>query len=94
MSRFVTLVFSFLFVVLIAACSSKNDGSLLVLEGDGFRTCSELHIEWEMADQLSKENVSARKRWILQLLREKDCRLQTSQIQNFNFTLVSVAEHG
>ena len=87
MSRFVTRVISFLFVVLIAACSSKNDGSVLVLEGDGFRTCSELHIEWEMADQLSKENVSARKRWILQLLREKDCRLPNQPNPKFQFHL-------
>ena len=87
MSRFVTRVISFLFVVLIAACSSKNDGSLLVLEGDGFRTCSELHIEWEMANQLSKENVSARKRWILQLLREKDCRLPNQPNPKFQFHL-------
>ena len=87
MSRFVTCVISFLVVVLIAACSSKNDGSLLVLEGDGFRTCSELHIEWEMADQLSKENVSARKRWILQLLREKDCRLPNQPNPKFQFHL-------
>ena len=87
MSRFVTLVISFLAVVLIAACSSKNDGSLLVLEGDGVRTCSELHIEWEMANQLSKENVSARKRWILQLLREKDCRLPNQPNPKFRFHL-------
>ena len=87
MTRFVTRVISFLFVVLIAACSSKNDGSLLVLEGDGVRTCSELHIEWEMANQLSKENVSARKRWILQLLREKDCRLPNQPNPKFQFHL-------
>ena len=87
MTRFVTRVISFLFVVLIAACSSKNNGSLLVLEGDSVKTCSELHIEWEMADQLSKENVSARKRWILQLLHEKNCRLPNQPNPKFQFHL-------
>ena len=87
MSRFVTRVILFFFVVLIAACSSKNDGSLLVLEGDDVKTCSELHTEWEMADQLSKKNVSARKRWILQLLREKDCRLPNQPNPKFQFHL-------
>lgn len=62
MCRFVTSVILSLFMVFSAACSFKNDGSLLVLEGDGDRTCSELHIEWDKADQLSKENVEARKR--------------------------------
>ncbi len=87
MSRLVTRVISFLFVVFIAACSSKNDGSLLVLEGDSVRTCSELHIEWDIATQLSKENVNARKRWILQLLREKDCRLPNQPNPKFKFHL-------
>ena len=59
----------FLVVVFVAACSFKNDGSLWVLEGDCDKNCSELHIEWEKADELSRENVEARKRWILQLLR-------------------------
>ena len=87
MSRFVTRVTSFTFVVFIAACSFKNDRSLLVLEGDGDRTCSELHVEWEKAHQLSRENVDARKRWILQLLREKDCRSPNQSVPKFQFYL-------
>ena len=78
---------SFLIVISMAACSFKNDGSLLVLEGDGDRNCSELHIEWKKADVLSRENVEARKRWILQLLREKDCRLPKQPNPKFQFHL-------
>ena len=77
----------FLVVVFVAACSFKNDGSLLVLEGDGDRTCSELYSEWDKADNLSRENVEARKRWILQLLREKDCRLPSQPNPKFQFHL-------
>ena len=87
MSRFVTRVISFFFMAFVAACSFKNDGSLLVLEGDGDRTCSELHVELEKADQLSRENVDARKRWILQLLREKDCRSTHQPTPKFQFHL-------
>ena len=77
----------FLIVVFVAACSFKNDRSLLVLEGDGDRTCYELHVELEKADQLSTENVDARKRWILQLLREKDCRSTHQPTPKFQFHL-------
>ena len=84
---FATRVISVLVVVFIAACSFENDVSLLMREGDGDRTCSELHIEWEKADNLSKENVEARKRWILQLLREKDCRLPNQPNPKFQFHL-------
>ena len=87
MCRFVTRVILSLFMVFSTACSFKNDGSLLVLEGDGDRTCSELQIEWEKADQLSRENVEARKRWILQLLRKKDCRLPNQPNSKFQFHL-------
>ena len=87
MRWYVNHVSLFLIVVFVAACSFKNDGSLLVLEGDGDRNCSELQIEWEKANQLSRENVEARKRWILQLLREKDCRLPNQPDPKFQFHL-------
>ena len=77
----------FLIVMFTAACSFKNDGSLLVLEGDGDKTCSELHIEWEKANRLSRENIEARKRWILKLMREKDCRLPNQPNPKFQFHL-------
>ena len=77
----------FLIVMFTAACSFKNDGSLLVLEGDGDKTCSELHIEWEKANRLSRENIEARKRWILKLMREKDCRFPIQPNPKFQFHL-------
>ena len=69
------------------ACSYVNDGALLVLEGDENKTCSELHAEYESADQLSEGNIDARRRWLLQLMRDGDCRLPKQIDTQFNFHL-------
>ena len=79
--------FSFLTLLGASACSYQNDGSLLVLEGDEKKTCSELHAEYETADLLSKENIDARRRWLLQLIRDGDCRLPKQIDPKFNFHL-------
>ena len=82
-----SLFFSFLTLLGASACSYQNDGSLLVLEGDEKKTCSELHAEYEDADRLSEENIDARKRWLLQLMRDGDCRLPKQTDTKFNFHL-------
>ena len=82
-----SLFFSFLTLLGASACSYQNDGSLLVLEGDEKKTCSELHAEYESAGRLSKENMDARRRWILQLMRDGDCRLPKQIDPKFNFYL-------
>jgi len=69
------------------ACSYINDGALLVLEGDEKKTCSELHAEYERADHLSEENIDARRRWLLQLMHDGDCRLPKQIDTQFNFHL-------
>ena len=74
-------------LLLGSACSHQNVGSLLVLEGDERKTCSELHAEYESADRLSEENVDPRKRWLLQLMRDGDCRLPKQTDTKFNFHL-------
>ena len=71
----------------LGACAYQDDGALLVLEGDEERTCSELHAEYEGADHLSEENVDARRRWLLQLMRQKDCRLPRQPDPKFKFNL-------
>ena len=70
-----------------SACRHQNEGSILVLEGDEKKTCSELHAEYEDADRLSEENIDARKRWLLQLMRDGDCRLPKQTDTKFNFHL-------
>jgi len=80
-------LFAFLTLLFASACSHQNDGSLLVLEGDEKKTCSELHAEYERADQLSEENIEPRKRWLLQLMRDGDCRLPKQTDTKFNFHL-------
>ena len=80
LSAFLTLLFA-------SACSHQNDGSLLVLEGDEKKTCSEMHAEYESADRLSEENIDPRKRWLLQLMRDGDCRLPKQTDMKFNFHL-------
>ena len=80
LSAFLTLLFT-------AACSHKNDGSLLVLEGDEKKTCSEMHAEYESADRLSEENIDPRKLWLLQLMRDGDCRLPIQTDMKFDFRL-------
>ena len=82
-----SLFFSFLTLLGASACSYQNDGSLLILEGDKKKTCSELHAEYESAGRLSKENMDARRRWILQLKRDGDCRLSKQIDPKFNFYL-------
>ena len=80
-------LFAFLTLLLASACSHQNDGSLLVLEGDEKKTCSEMHAEYESADRLSEENIDPRKRWLLQLMRDGDCRLPKQTDTKFNFHL-------
>ena len=70
-----------------SACRHQNEGSILVLEGDEKKTCSELHTEYEDADRLSEENIDARKRWLLQIMRNGDCRLPKQTDPKFNFYL-------
>ena len=77
MRRIVNCLSLFLIVMFTAACNFKNDGSLLVLEGDGDRNCSELHIEWEKANQLSKENIE-----VLNYLKTRG--IDEKAIKNFN----------
>ena len=73
--------------VWLGACAYQDDGALLVLEGDEDQTCSELHAEYDSADQLSEENMDARRRWLLQLMRQKDCRLPRQPDPRFKFNL-------
>ena len=81
-------LFAFLTLLFASACSHQNDGSLMVLEGDEKKTCSELHAEYESADRLSEENIDPRKRWLLQLMRDGDCRLPKQTDTKFNFHLI------
>ena len=80
-------LFAFLTLLFATACSYQNDGSLLVLEGDEKKTCSELHAKYESAGRLSKENMDARRRWLLQLMRGGDCRLPKQLDPKLNFHL-------
>ena len=80
-------LFAFLTLLFASACSHQNDGSLLVLEGDEKKTCSELHAEYEVADRLSEKNIDPRKRWLLQLMRGGDCRLPKQADTKLNFHL-------
>mgnify|MGYP005731899809 CR=1 FL=1 len=80
-------LFAFLTLLGTSACTHQNEDSILVLEGDEKKTCSELHTEYEDADRLSKVNIDARKRWILQLMHNFDCRLPKQTDPKFNFYL-------
>ena len=80
-------LFAFLTLLVASACTHQNEGSILVLEGDEKKTCSELHTDYEDADRLSEENIDARKRWLLQLMRDGDCRLPKQTDPKFNFHL-------
>ena len=64
-----------------------DEGSLLVLEGDENKTCSELHAAYELAGQMSEENIQSRRRWLVQLMRDGDCRLPKHTNMKFNFYL-------
>ncbi len=79
--------YSFLILLGASACSYQNDGPLLVLDGDEKKTCTELHAEYESAGQLSEENIDARRRWLLQLIRDGDCRLPKQIDTKLNFLL-------
>jgi len=78
---------AFLIMLGIAACAPHNDGPLLVLDGDEEKSCSELHAEYESAEQLSEQNIDARRRWLRQLLRQGDCRLPWRRDAEFKFHL-------
>ena len=80
-------LFAFLTLLFATACSHQNDRSLLVLEGDEKKTCSELHAEYESADWLSEVNIDPRKRWLLQIMRDGDCRMPKQIDTKFNFHL-------
>ena len=80
-------LFAFFTLLGASACTDQNEGSILVLEGDEKKTCSELHTEYKDADRLSEENIDARKRWLLQLMRNFDCRLPKQTDPKFNFYL-------
>ena len=80
-------LFAFLTLLFASACSHQNNGSLLVLEGDEKKTCSELHADYEIADRLSEENIDPRKRWLLKLMRDGDCCLPIQADTKFNFHL-------
>ena len=80
-------LFAFLTLLFASACSHQNDGSLLVLEGDDKKTCSELHADYESADRLSEENIDPRKRWLLLLMRDGGCRLPKQTDTKFNVQL-------
>ena len=80
-------LFAFLTLLGASACTHQNEDSILVLEGDEKKTCSELHAEYESAGRLSKEHMDARRRWILQLMRDGDCRLPKQIGPKFNFYL-------
>ena len=80
-------LFAFLTLLGASACTHQNEDSILVLEGDEKKTCSELHAEYGYADRLSEENISARKRWLLRLMRDGDCRLPKQSGPKFNFHL-------
>jgi hypothetical protein len=76
-------------VLLLAnnACKHANDGSLLVHEGDEHRSCADLLEEHRKADYLSGENVEARKLWIIQLMRERDCQVPMGVKPSIRFSL-------
>ena len=80
-------LFAFLTLLGASACTHQNEDSILVLEGDEKKTCSELHAEYGYADRLSEENINARKRWLLRLMRDGDCRLPKQSGPKFNFHL-------
>ena len=74
-------------LICMSACSHQNDGSFLVLEGDESKTCLELHTAYELAAQMSKENIPLRRRWLVQLMRDGGCRLPQQTDMKFNFHL-------
>lgn len=55
------------------ACATDDGKSLLVAEGDDSLSCSALHQAHADAGRLG-DNAPARRRWMAQLISEKDCR--------------------
>ena len=80
-------LFALVLLICMSACSHQNEGSLLVLEGDENKTCSELHAAYELAGQMSEENIQSRRRWLVQLIRDGDCQLHKQSNMRFNFNL-------
>ena len=80
-------LFALLILICMSACSHQKEGSFLVLDGDENKTCSELHAAYELAGQMSEENIQSRRRWLVQLMRDGDCRLPKHTNMKFNFYL-------
>jgi len=57
----------------VCACATDDGKSLLVAEGDDTLSCSALHQAHADAGMLG-DNAPARRRWLAQLISEKDCR--------------------
>jgi len=57
----------------LCACATDDGKSLLVAEGDDTLSCSALHQAHADAGRLG-DNAPARRRWLAQLISEKDCR--------------------
>ena len=57
----------------VCACATDDGKSLLVAEGDDTLSCSALHQAHADAGSLG-DNAPARRRWLAQLISEKDCR--------------------
>ena len=57
----------------LCACATDDGKSLLVAEGDDTLSCSALHQAYADAGSLG-DNAPARRRWLAQLISEKDCR--------------------
>ena len=55
------------------ACATDDGKSLLVADGDDKLSCSALHQAHADAGRLG-DNAPARRRWLAQLISEKDCR--------------------
>ena len=57
----------------LSGCATDDRKSLLVADGDEALSCSALHQAHEDAGRLG-DNAPARRRWLAQLISEKDCR--------------------
>ena len=57
----------------LCACATDDGKSLLVADGDDKLSCSALHQAHADAGRLG-DNAPARRRWLAQLISEKDCR--------------------
>ena len=66
----------------LCACATDDGKSLLVAEGDDTLSCSALHQAHADAGRLG-DNAPARRRWLAQLISEKDCR----PLRNISITI-------